>query len=131
MTFTIKTLVNRVRELAMAHPDRQADCFYYCPDHTPNCIMGHALTDLGVTYEQMRECHRGTTLPRGYSLGNVERDVFHVAVDLIDKNISHAEHNWGMWLNKVQEFQDNGRSWQQAVREADAFYAKEADDWND
>lgn len=96
-------LVKEIRRLAKENPDKKAECQYvYEEDLTPCCIVGHALYNLELV-----------------AVGELEKQ----NEDRFDQT------SWGCdfsgttdeqhWISEVQENQDNGATWAQAVEIAD------------
>lgn len=103
----LNEIVLEIRHLAEKSPDYVYEppegrpCLYM-HDTGPGCIVGHALTNLGVTLRPQDEGLRATQLLR--SLG------------IVPQNIYSDEANWIEW---VQDAQDDGKPWLYAVERAD------------
>lgn len=115
--FTVADVVNQVRNLAAGSPEYvywapeepaangMPGCSYVNGVGGKGCIVGQALTNLGVTKDELAK-HEGTragvVVP--YLLG-VEEGTQKLA-----------------WLDAVQARQDDGCEWAEAVAHADAHY---------
>jgi hypothetical protein len=116
-TIDPNALVEEVRSIAAKHPghiyqDKDTDnpntsCFYQ-REGKPSCIMGHALFNLGVPIAtlQAMDTHTG---------GIYEFLTLGFTTPL-------ASHETLMWLNSVQNLQDNLKPWGYAVGSADTEY---------
>lgn len=114
-SFTGAQLVQKVREIAAKKPNfiysipEEEDwdiCMYWHPSsNSPGCIMGHALTELGVDKED---------IPEG-------DDIIAVLNGLLKEESHHlVSRNQRSWLELVQSKQDaGGRTWGEAIRFAD------------
>lgn len=91
----------KLRELAAEQPDRTSECLYVTTNvlgpRQPECIVGHALADLGVPLD---------------ALAGV--DGFHVGT-------LYGISNEFPFARRVQSWQDAGFTWSQAVDLADRF----------
>lgn len=87
----------KVRELAARFPHRKADSFYFNSDHSPCCIVGHALHELRIPLpdEVVNGAYWWETPP--CPEWDIEAD--------------HARQ----FIDDVQEQQDNGKTWGEAV----------------
>lgn len=113
---TGKKVVKRVREIAKENPDfiytdqgaNDSECSYLGrsmsePNVGQGCIVGQALLDLGVTREEMVEAEiEGVP---GYEV------LEYLGIE------SKFKHN--IFLDYVQESQDDGETWKEAVEYAD------------
>jgi len=133
MPYTLDDLVNAVREVAAERPDfiykrrtytnHEKVCVYTEPDGTPSCIIGVALARVGDPVPSWDE-------DRFYS-PSVDREltIFGTRVWLdyfgIDNiwNESDEVRSRIHWLNYLQNQQDNGATWSEAVEWADRNYA--------
>lgn len=107
-------LVEKMRELAAAQPDKKAVCIYVNENNEPECIVGRALTALGVDPMALRE-HNTSKWTQVYP------DV--------RSTIGDMEWEDRYWACLVQEFQDGcyvadvpdapPLPWSEAVRRAD------------
>lgn len=113
---TGKKVVKRVREIAKENPDfiytdqgaNDSECSYLGrsidePDIGQGCIVGQALMDLGITREEMVEAEIEGV--RGYEV------LEYLGIE------SKFKHN--IFLDYVQESQDTGASWSEAIEYAD------------
>lgn len=103
LPFTIPDLIKEVRRLALAEPETTKGCYYFLHDE-PHCIMGQALTNLGVSKDYIMVCSNqgkaritATLLKMG-------------ATVLIDEEF---------WLNQMQLEQDKGTPWKYALVRTD------------
>ena len=93
-------LVEKVRALAVAHPDRVAAC-EYAVDGVPECIVGVALAGEGWSVKALWGENRSALgLWRSGLLPGVSEE-------------------GALWLCQVQVFQDGGHTWADAVELAD------------
>lgn len=111
--FTHEQLVSEVRKLAAERPDFtyktpewEISCLYWHKETgTPGCIFGHALANLGVDVSRITRSNAiDIALPE--IIGN---DYYKIPSDI------------RMWFNQVQEYQDVGISWGEAVVDADKY----------
>lgn len=113
----IDELIEKTREAAAEHPDHEMinkggyfSCVYFSVEtHAPLCIVGHGLSRLGVTAEDM--------MPSGYNHPNL-MDVRALLKHYASENIN-PEDRRVRWLAVVQSNQDQGHRWEAAVRTAD------------
>ena len=96
-----------IRRLAHEHPDRKTYP-HYMKNGEPCCIFGHALYNLGVPVENLREYDRA-------NLGADEETEIS-AGDTLDPAATRVEK---AWANEVQLNQDLGAVWRKAVEGAD------------
>lgn len=117
--FTLAELERAVRTIAALNPhhvyhapDGSSRCQYVDTDtdpetgldvERPGCIMGYALSYLGVSFEMLE-----------HNLGIVE-----LLDELREQAPTREEDRAMRWFGKVQEFQDNHDEWGEAVRWAD------------
>lgn len=112
---TAEQLVQKVREQAQAHPDKvyakdpsvtTGVVCAYAHSSEPGCIIGWALHDLGWSLDDLR------TLDLGEDTGIV--DVIRTGeIPGIDQGDDEVE-----WLSEVQNYQDKGKPWGDAVAQA-------------
>jgi hypothetical protein len=101
---TVEDLEQAVREIALEDPDYVYDrpyggCVYFDKDGCPSCLIGHGLAKLGITPERVG----------GYNnsgVGGLSYEDIIVGEDI-------------KWLMDVQDQQDAGEFWGNAVRFAD------------
>lgn len=99
---TAAEVVGAVRRQATEHPERVArSC--YIGQNGPSCIIGHALTDLGVGENAL--------IP-------LNTDSITYLIDFLFPTLARTPQVVE-WLQKVQDVQDKGWSWFTAVHEAD------------
>jgi len=120
--FTVTDVVAKIRSLAAARPEFTYDppenlpvsgptCHYV---HETNaelvggCIVGKALLSLGVDAVTLHEYDGGTG-------ANGSTVIIETLGEVIDRPSLD-------WIDSVQNQQDNGKEWQQAVDYADANY---------
>lgn len=105
-------VVNEIRKVAAEQPDfiynegGLAECMYTKnTDGSPGgCIVGRALMRLGVEEEDL-----------------VESDGQFASRVLSDLGIS-GDRFVMLWIAEVQEVQDGGKTWAEAVQSADTYY---------
>lgn len=112
-TITVKELAREARNLAMAHPDRVAVCSYTIYDDgelVPNCIVGTAAHNLGVSLEEL------------YSVNTcgIRHLVFNETPEWLDASDNGAAPVI-TWLGWLQGSQDGGATWGEALNTADRF----------
>ena len=96
-------IVKDVKELAAEHPNRKAGCKNFHANGRPCCIVGHALHKHGVRLKDL--------FGRGLNEnGLVALKVYKV----IENDLS--DQDW-MKLQYVQNAQDKGRPWGEAIKE--------------
>lgn len=108
----VEDLIAEVRRLAAENPnfnykeacgpEWDGTCTYAPTDQTPACIIGQALTNLGITRQNVYEGH-GVNRFLGDIVGDYDRQTGH-------------------WLAWVQGEQDRGLPWAEAVAAADVEY---------
>lgn len=113
-----QTIEQEVRRLAAAHPDHVAEqAQYVSATGDPICIFGHALLSLGVQPKTLVYYDWTATLqgpePISTNIAYMMAEVFDVP--------EHSGPIGRWWAERVQRSQDNGHSWGEAVRLADAF----------
>ena len=96
-----------IRLLAHEHPDRKTFP-HYTKNGEPCCIFGHALYNLGVPVENLREYDRANLV----AVEELEMS----AGDTLDSAATRVEK---AWANEVQLNQDLGAVWREAVEAAD------------
>ena len=115
--FTSADVVAQVRALAQERPDYvyqrplgnpETECSYLTGADGQGCIMGQALTRLGVSIE---------------ALSTIEGENVMAALPRLAVRTTPSD---GWWLRAVQEQQDHGSTWGQAVRRADVQAATRA-----
>jgi hypothetical protein len=116
VNFTLDDVVAKVREVAAERPtyvynnegmsEYSSSCFYRHGEYgeRPGCIVGQALDRLGYVVPEVDE---------GTNAGVVLGGLF----DLSDDD-NGLKANW-VW--KVQKEQDGGKSWGDAILEADSY----------
>lgn len=103
---TAEQLIEKVRELAAAKPDfvyrrpeNSTSCLYREHDGMPGCIFGQAFDALGVELTDAHE-HKGITR----------------VLSLLGISVTRLQVEWMM---SVQDAQDLGHSWAEAIARAD------------
>ena len=118
-SFTGTQLIQKVRDIAAGNPDfiysipeeegGDTCMYWHTGSNSPGCIMGHALTELGVDKNDIGEGDNIIAVLEGI-LG---KD--HHLVDLVNRKQQE-------WLQKVQKEQDTGtHTWSEAVRFTDEY----------
>lgn len=117
-------LVQAVRELAAERPDfvyksdpyrEGPGCLYTLADGTPDCIMGCAMARIGQPLPPQKV---GTHEANECTLLNEDVYTWYGALGVGAESVTMK------WLASVQNHQDNGYTWEAAVREADARWGK-------
>lgn len=110
-TITVKALAQETRRLAQEFPNHVAVCSYtrYEDDElVPNCIVGTAAYNLGISLDDLRKVNTcGIRQLSAYSTPewlDVSADDSKTFVD---------------WLSTLQIRQDGGGTWSEALRAAD------------
>lgn len=114
MTINLNDVVAAVRTIAAEHPDRvynreftDAPCKYAPDDANPfGCIMGFAIRLLGESTDEGDE---------GRSVGSL---LTRRGVRVVDGN--NFDIPEVLWLRVVQQMQDRGKTWANAVAAANA-----------
>lgn len=113
MSTTVKPKVNitklyrRVLQLAREHPSRKAMSVYIGANNQPCCIIGTALVDLGVPKDALKASNSET-------ICDISGNGRYGAIELtggggrFNRMLEH--------LQEVQERQDNGVPWGEAVK---------------
>ncbi len=111
----LNDLVMAVRKAAANNPDFQYDpvtmgvnetCVYFdATTGEPSCIIGHGLYALGVTKLSPHANESGVTTLDGL-------------------NRPASKRTAAQWLKEVQQRQDGGIPWAEAVESADAMYGE-------
>lgn len=103
---TAEQLIEKVRELVTANPEfvyrrpeGQISCLYREHNGTPGCLFGQALTALGV---ELTDVH--------------ERRTIDVLLPQLGISVTRLQVEWMM---SVQNAQDLGQSWAEAIDRAD------------
>lgn len=96
-----------IRSLAKAHPDKigrgdDGSCVYFDFNGQPSCIIGHAFNSFGVDPNEVLEDNEDD-IKALYGFNNVPGPV----------NLN--------WIRMVQEQQDYGLTWGEAVERADSY----------
>jgi len=99
---TASEVVGAVRRQAAEHPEKTARSCYIGQDG-PSCIIGHALTDLGVGED--------TLIP-------LNTDSITYLVSFLFPTVARSPQIVE-WLQRVQDRQDKGWAWSVAVHDAD------------
>lgn len=110
-TITVQALAQRARLLAQTYPDRVAVCSYtrYEGDRlVPNCIVGTAAYELGITLEQLYSVNTcGIRHLAGFALP----EWLDISADNTEPIVD--------WLSALQQHQDSRNTWGAALRVAD------------
>ena len=115
---TIADLVSAVREVAEAEPEFVYNsggglCSYFGGADGSACIVGRAMSNLGVDMDRLRDLEQvgeGPTIYEAITDGYV--DVLYS--EDVKEDLEHIT-----WLGYVQSDQDGGMPWRDAVRRAD------------
>ncbi len=111
----IEDLINEVVKLSDTYPDAvnqtENGCYYNKGDYgngIVGCIFGNALRNLGVIVD----CDGG------------DNDIFTPTIDVLLRKLKIVEGNPRKlnWCEEVQLNQDKGRTWAEAVYEANEHY---------
>src|SRR5690606_1231334 len=107
----IKDVVKEVRRLAEEQPDHvysapegEEICSYVTGKDGKGCIVGQALSRLGVPESALR---------------GIEGEGAYALPELIPYLAGREDKRSRRWLTLIQSRQDGGRTWWQAVTEAD------------
>lgn len=102
-TITVPDVIKEVRRLAMESPSTIKGCYYFY-NSEPHCIMGQALTNLGVSKDSIMVCSN-------QGKARVTQTLIRLGVNVtIDEEF---------WLNGLQLQQDQGIPWGDALRSTD------------
>lgn len=93
-----------VRRLAHEHPNKTAQCRYVYDSGEPCCIVGHALINLGKM-----------------EAGDFDSDLNKTTISASEFDHLGIDPPLASWLEWVQEKQDVGGSWEEAVNFADEY----------
>lgn len=113
---TLSQLIERIRIVAATEPD-----FVYPPivcTYLPNemahcgCIVGEALADLGVDRALLQIIDH--LAPQGIPVNWAARPVIAVLGDVVERDALLS-----LWVSRVQNLQDEGVSWGDAIKTAD------------
>lgn len=113
-TITVLALARHARELAQQWSDRKAACTYTRFDDEenlkPNCIVGTAAYELGITLDQL------------YSINTcgIRHLVYNDVPAWLDCSAEDAEPVI-KWLGSLQNHQDSGHTWGEALAYADRW----------
>ena len=104
----IPLLEEHVRKLAESEPEKHAVCRYFSA-HTAQaiCIVGHAMALQGFGFSDLKASAAEIGPYNGESFGRMMTDAGLGDNDVVD------------WINDVQEKQDGGMSWSDAIKEVD------------
>lgn len=110
-TITVKALAQEARNLAELEPNRVADCSYTHYEggaSVPNCIVGQAAFNLGVSIEDLSKVNE-------CSLRFIADSM---TLEWLDAPADDAKV-YVSWLSNLQAAQDGGDTWGEALRKAD------------
>jgi hypothetical protein len=116
-----QTVIKAIRDVAERHPDyvypggldQGGGCFYVT-DGKPSCLLGHAFWNLDMVD------------------GNIENsDLNHQGIlTILDTfGLEDADEPELAWLERVQESQDSGQTWRDAVQFADDYTDELLEAW--
>lgn len=113
---TAESIEAEVRRLAAERPtyiymeteDDDFACRYVDEDGAPGCIFGHALSNLGISIERLR------VFDAFYETS--DRETLGASIDRV---MEELRVRGSVWFFLVQEYQDRGFSWAEAVKAAD------------
>ena len=109
----LRDIQQEIVKLADEHPDHTAKCEYFNTLGHPVCIVGHAMSRLGVDADVFR----------GNSINSVAFEDSRVRQDA---GVEDNDTTLIQWINFVQSMQDEGETWVEAVVTAnDTFYDNE------
>lgn len=101
-------LVDNIRDLAEKFPDKTSECVYFNNDGTPSCIVGHALSSLGI--HAIPEWANTLTF-------------LHLTNDGVLDEVDYTEdEGYVKWVECVQANQDLRETWSKAVSYADELF---------
>lgn len=117
ITVTVLELAKEARRLAQEFPDRVAVCSYtrYEDDVlVPNCIVGTAANNLGISLEEL------------YSVNTcgIRHMIYNETPEWLDASADNAEPIIA-WLGRLQGAQDGGKTWGEALNTADRYLVME------
>lgn len=116
----VSEIIAEVRKIVQVRPDVTYNpgiggCKYangICSDNTVGCLFGQALSNLGVDVKRFDK----------YPITQHKHDSTATYVPAIDKILTNEFEGSAQeinWCAKVQEQQDGGAYWKDAVKEAD------------
>lgn len=117
-TIDSKALVEEVRSIAGEHsghiyqdkdPNHPNTSCFYERNGKPSCIMGQALFNLGVPIETL-------------SAMDIKTGGIYEFLTISEHSTDALDDDVLMWLNSVQNLQDNLKPWGYAVYAADTEY---------
>jgi hypothetical protein len=111
-TISIHELATEARRLAQQFPDRTAVCTYTRYEDgklAPNCIVGQAAFNLGVSLEDLSS-HNSCGIR--YIVSNVQPEWLSIGED-------EHDNMRVFWLGALQGAQDGAENWGAALRIAD------------
>lgn len=126
---TLEQIAQETRNHGEGRPDLgmppQDACAYYDPDReVPVCIVGHALYDLDVSSEILYALDHSTGVDSSTESSATIDSLDALRALDIDPPERGSDEWWTLyWLKKVQEEQDGGYSWGEAIEVADDFIA--------
>lgn len=116
----ILDLVRATRKAALRDPEKvqPGQRYFYgpsakyevegCEPGAPCCVVGHGMSDLGITYDDIEDLNSAV----------VEKVI--ASLSLFNYEYFNAEHGKAFrWLNTIQQRQDEGDSWATAMITAD------------
>ena len=104
----LRDIQQEIVKLADEHPDHMAKCEYFNTLGHPVCIVGHAMSRLGVD----ADVFRGNSINSAAFRANRVLD----AAGVEDGDIHIIE-----WIDTVQAEQDEGETWSEAVALANDY----------
>ncbi|MBB3752420.1 hypothetical protein FHT44_004932 [Mycolicibacterium sp. BK634] len=107
------TVIEMIRELAEENPHEVADCQYFNDDSTPCCIFGHVFAKLGATPNG--RVIQSATRRRVVAEGEGVYEIYWPALGI--EQPSSFENQWAA---DIQDYQDTGSRWPDAIQKADA-----------
>jgi hypothetical protein len=113
----VSNIIAEVYKIVQVRPDVTYNpgiggCKYadgICSDNTVGCLFGQALSNLGVDVKRFDK----------YPMPLNGEGTYTPAIDRILQNEFVGTEQELNWCAKVQEYQDNGCSWGEAIKEVD------------
>lgn len=145
MAITAAQLVEKVREVAAELPANSLDsgmgCFYFYDNGNPCCIVGQAMSRLGVTpaaaLEELEESYIHVPNPNQIAKDNFDFEFNTKRINTVLASrkfaglFEYPDSTYDSdvtWLRNVQARQDDGFSWAEAVAWADSVNSLPDDD---
>jgi len=127
MKIDTKDAIKQIRKLAAENPDHTSACNYVNEEtNKPECLIGHYLINVaGIPPETFTDPTKRQIVDKDGATTRTTSFNDYGLGDLITEGIVEATNDKGLrWIREVQEIQDQGWSWGEAVKSADQIQCR-------